>query len=176
MKTTTSWRIFRKKDGNIWSDYYLPFRIVRFSISENSFEVVMTNLDPENFPSEELKPLCGMRQGIETAFRELKYTIGLLHFHAKKWSTYAGKLLPDSSCTTFPNGLPRTQPFKKQTENTLVKPIFLLRYRFADNSFPVMYLHQMLKLSSGGIFLPFVPAEAGLGIWPLKKRSSSFIG
>ena len=25
-----------------------------------------------------------MRWGIETAFRELKYTIGLLHFHAKK--------------------------------------------------------------------------------------------
>ena len=28
--------------------------------------------------------LYGMRWGIETAFRELKYTIGLLHFHAKK--------------------------------------------------------------------------------------------
>ena len=31
-----------------------------------------------------LKQLYAMRWGIETAFRELKYTIGLLHFHAKK--------------------------------------------------------------------------------------------
>ena len=72
----------RKHDP--FSSYYLPFRIVRFPISENSFEVVITNLDPENFSSEELKRLYGMRWGIETAFRELKYTIGLLHFHAKK--------------------------------------------------------------------------------------------
>ena len=35
---------------------------------------------------------------------------------------------------------------KKQAENTLVKPIFLLQHRFADNSFLAMYLHQMLKL------------------------------
>ncbi len=72
----------RKHDP--FSSYYLPFRVVRFPISENSFEVVITNLDPERFPPEELKLLYGMRWGIETAFRELKYTIGLLHFHAKK--------------------------------------------------------------------------------------------
>ena len=62
----------------------LIFRIVRFPISENSFEVVITNLDPEGFAPEELKLLYGMRWGIETAFRELRYTIGLLHFHTKK--------------------------------------------------------------------------------------------
>ena len=28
--------------------------------------------------------LYNMRWGLETSFRELKYTIGLLHFHAKK--------------------------------------------------------------------------------------------
>lgn len=32
----------------------------------------------------ELKNLYNMRWGIETSFRELKYTVGLLHFHAKK--------------------------------------------------------------------------------------------
>lgn len=64
--------------------YSLPFRIVRFRISDDSFETVVTNLDAETFPPHELKRLYNMRWGIETSFRELKYTIGLLHFHAKK--------------------------------------------------------------------------------------------
>ena len=49
-----------------FSAYYLPFRIVRFPISENSL-------------------------------------LGCCIFTQKRWSTYARKLLPDSSCTTFPN-------------------------------------------------------------------------
>ena len=64
--------------------YYLPFRIVRFKISDSCYETVITNLETETFPSGELKRLYGMRWGIETSFRELKYTVGLLHFHAKK--------------------------------------------------------------------------------------------
>ena len=64
--------------------YYLPFRVVRFKISESSYETVITNLDEAEFSPDELKRLYGMRWGIETSFRELKYTVGLLHFHAKK--------------------------------------------------------------------------------------------
>ena len=64
--------------------YQLPFRIVRFKITDGIFETVVTNLAPRQFPSDELKKLYNMRWGIETSFRELKYTVGLLHFHAKK--------------------------------------------------------------------------------------------
>ena len=64
--------------------YQLPFRVVRFPIAENSFETVVTNLPLDSFPPSELKKLYALRWGIETSFRELKYTIGLLHFHAKK--------------------------------------------------------------------------------------------
>ena len=55
-----------------------------FKISDTAYETVITNLDSESFPPDELKRLYGMRWGIETSFRELKYTVGLLHFHAKK--------------------------------------------------------------------------------------------
>lgn len=64
--------------------YALHFRIVRFKITEDTYETVITNLDPFAFPPKELKKLYNMRWGIETSFRELKYTVGLLHFHAKK--------------------------------------------------------------------------------------------
>jgi IS4 transposase len=72
----------KKSDPTIM--YSLPFRIVRFSITEDTYEVVVTDFDREIFPSQTLKELYSMRWGIETSFRDLKYTIGLLHFHSKK--------------------------------------------------------------------------------------------
>ena len=72
----------RKHDPTIF--YTLSFRIVRFPITETTFETVITNLNVDDFPPEELKKIYFMRWGIETSFRELKYTVGLQHFHAKK--------------------------------------------------------------------------------------------
>ncbi len=72
----------RKHDPPVF--YTLSFRIVRFPISDCSFETVITNLDSTAFPASELKKLYAMRWGIETSFRELKYTVGTQHFHAKK--------------------------------------------------------------------------------------------
>lgn len=72
----------RKFDPTVF--YKLPFRIVRFQIADGVFETVVTNLGKSAFPASELKLLYNMRWGIETSFRELKYTVGLLHFHAKK--------------------------------------------------------------------------------------------
>ncbi len=66
------------------SFYKLSFRIVRFRISGDSFETVVTNLPADTFPPAELKLLYARRWGIETSFRQLKYTLGLVQFHAKK--------------------------------------------------------------------------------------------
>jgi len=62
----------------------LQFRIVRFRVSDDLTETVITNLDRDQFPAEDLKALYFRRWGIESSFRKLKYTLGLLHFHAKK--------------------------------------------------------------------------------------------
>lgn len=64
--------------------YDLHFRIVRFPISDSMCETIITNLDDKEFPLPEIKKLYAMRWGIETSFRSLKHTLGLLHFHAKK--------------------------------------------------------------------------------------------
>ena len=64
--------------------YPFSFRIVRFNISEGSTETLITNLDRNSFPAEELKHLYHLRWGIETSFRQLKYTIGLSLFQSKK--------------------------------------------------------------------------------------------
>lgn len=64
--------------------YEMNIRIVRFPISENSYECIITNLPRNEFSSEEIKWLYQKRWGIETSFRELKHAIGLTRFHAKK--------------------------------------------------------------------------------------------
>lgn len=64
--------------------YTLFFRVLRFPITQDTYECIITNLDSEEFPPEEIKKLYGWRWGIERSFRELKYTIGLTNFHAKK--------------------------------------------------------------------------------------------
>lgn len=66
------------------SFYPMSFRVVRFKIADNSYETIITNLDALEFPPDEIKKLYAMSWGIETSFRELKYTIGLVNFHAKK--------------------------------------------------------------------------------------------
>lgn len=64
--------------------YPISLRIIRFRLSDGSYECIVTNLPADTFPPEEIKKLYHLRWGVETAFRELKYTVGLVNFHCKK--------------------------------------------------------------------------------------------
>ena len=64
--------------------YNLNFRIVRITIAEGFIETLVTNLPVDDYPPDKLKHIYNMRWGIETSFRSLKHTVGLLHFHSKK--------------------------------------------------------------------------------------------
>lgn len=62
--------------------YYLSFRVVRFKLTEYSYEVLLTNLSEDEFSVVDLKELYAMRWGIETSFRDLKYSLDLSYFHS----------------------------------------------------------------------------------------------
>lgn len=64
--------------------YTIKFRIARFSIDDDSYEMLVTNLERSEFSAKDLKEIYHLRWGIETSFRELKYAIGLTSFHARK--------------------------------------------------------------------------------------------
>lgn len=64
--------------------YPLSFRVVRFEITPGKYECIVTNLENGEFSSDEIKQLYQMRWGIETSFRELKYSLGLVNLHSKK--------------------------------------------------------------------------------------------
>ena len=77
----------KEKKGITW-DFESPFtmtlRVVRFKITDNTYETIVTSLNRFAFPTNKIKELYHLRWGIETSFRELKYAIGLVNFHAKK--------------------------------------------------------------------------------------------
>lgn len=71
-------------DYGSYNTYELTFRIVRFPVSESTYECIVTNLPRDEFPAERIKELYHSRWGIESSFRKLKYTIGLSNFHSYK--------------------------------------------------------------------------------------------
>ena len=74
----------KSKHSDPPSFFQLHFRLVRLEVIPGKFEVLITNLPTDSFPPVKLKYLYSLRWGIETSFRSLKYTIGLLFFHSKK--------------------------------------------------------------------------------------------
>ncbi|MFR5583547.1 MAG: transposase [[Clostridium] scindens] len=78
------------------------FALSVFQYQRMHIEVVVTNLDKKDFPSELLKQLYAERWECETSFQSLKYTIGLLHFHSKKVEHILQEIYADLSCITFP--------------------------------------------------------------------------
>ncbi len=64
--------------------FRLGVRVIRFPINELEYECLITNLENDEFSSEELQRIYKLRWGIEGSFRDLKYTIDLLSFHSKQ--------------------------------------------------------------------------------------------
>lgn len=64
------------------SPYPMTLRVVRFLLDTGEYETLAMNL-PRSFTLPEIKELYHARWGIETAFRELKYSIGLINLHGK---------------------------------------------------------------------------------------------
>lgn len=66
------------------SDYYeMEFRVVRVQLPNGTYECIVTNLSREEFSAEDLREMYCLRWAIENAYRDLKYTVDMLHFHGK---------------------------------------------------------------------------------------------
>ena len=64
--------------------YKMSLRVVRFKITDDTYECLVTNLTRDEFDLTEQKKMYHMRWDIETAFKVLKYIIGMISFHSKK--------------------------------------------------------------------------------------------
>lgn len=70
--------------GDHPSIYFVEFRVVRIKLSDGNYECLITNLPEWEFTPEKLKEIYHLRWSVETAFRHLKYAVGMMNFHAKK--------------------------------------------------------------------------------------------
>jgi len=61
----------------------MTIRFVRVEVEPGIFECFATNLLQNEFSTEQIKEIYRLRWGIETSFRELKHTIGLMKLHSK---------------------------------------------------------------------------------------------
>ena len=61
----------------------MNLRVVRFKISPDTYETIITSLNPFEFPLKEIKKLYHKRWMIETGFRWLKYAVSGVNFHGK---------------------------------------------------------------------------------------------
>lgn len=71
-------------DFSVRDEYSVSFRVCRFMLPSGNYECLITNLPSSRFSVSELKEIYRLRWGIETSFRELKYSVGMMYFHARK--------------------------------------------------------------------------------------------
>ena len=71
------------------SPYPMKLRVCRFLLDNGEFETVATSL-PRSFSLDDIRELYHLRWGIETSFRDLKYTLGLVNLHGKS-DAFAGQ-------------------------------------------------------------------------------------
>ena len=62
----------------------LRLRVLKFPISDHSFEYIVTNLPLYAFSLQTIKDLYHVRWNLETAFRHLKYAGNMVHIHSLK--------------------------------------------------------------------------------------------
>lgn len=110
-------------------DYELSTRFVRFQLKDGSYVTLATSLSEQDFPPEVLAEIYHMRWGIETSYREVKHSLGMVYWHSKKaacitqevyahlimynFSMYiAADLKPEQQRSKYPMQINFTQAFK----------------------------------------------------------------
>ena len=119
------------------------FRVVRFKLRTGGYESIITNLDRVKFPPDSIKELYNMRWGIETSFRELKYTIGLSMLHAKKMDSIlqeiSARLIMYNFCEVIVNSIIISQKNRKYSYKvnfTIAVDICIQFFRYRGNDPP----------------------------------------
>jgi hypothetical protein len=107
-------------------DYHeYSFRLVRLKLSENSYEVLLTNLPETEFPMSDLKELYHLRWGVETAFRQLKYDDCSSFSNTRKKVAAIGEIILSlifhNICTSVLVAFGRTRFSKSKNRKLLYK-------------------------------------------------------
>jgi len=137
----------------------MSFRLVRFKITDNSYETIITNLNQTDFTPEEIKELYHKRWGIETSFRELKYAVGLTNFHAKKVEYIVQEIYARLIIYNF---------------SEMITSHVIIRYRDRQYSYQVNFtvaIHICKRFFRNNVLTPDVEALIQKNILPIRPGS-----
>lgn len=98
------------------SPYPMKFRVVRFLLKTGEYETLVTSL-PRSFTLAEIRELYHARWGIETAFRELKYGVGLVNLHGKKDEFVMQEIYTAMIISNFCNRITGQVVLEKKNDN-----------------------------------------------------------
>ena len=99
-KKSTEGSKTRRSRWDFPSPYQMCFRICRFLLDNGEFETVATSLPP-SFTLADIRELYHLRWGLETAFRDLKYTLGLVNLHGRSDAFAEQELYADLTAFNF---------------------------------------------------------------------------
>ena len=120
--------------------YYLSFRVVRFKLTEDTYEVLLTNLTEDEFSVSELKELYAMRWGIETSFRDLKYSLALSYFHSKKTENILQEVFARLTMYNFAELITSHVVVKQKSRKHLYKINFAANCTYLPQFLPEKYI------------------------------------
>ena len=101
------------------SPYHMKFRVVRILLDSGEYETLATSL-PRSITAEEIRELYHARWGIETAFRELKYSIGLVNLHGKKDAFVMQEIFSAMLMNNFTSRIASEVALKQEGHNSLM--------------------------------------------------------
>lgn len=114
--------------------YEMSFRILRFPISEGNYECIVTNLPASGFDMDTIKRIYHMRWGIETSYRELKHSSGLLFFHSKKEELIHQEIFAHLTMYNFSHAVLTHMGLLKECSKHKYKPNQTLAIKLCKNS------------------------------------------
>lgn len=99
------------------SPYQMKLRVLRFQLDTGEYETLVTTL-PRSITIYEIRELYHARWGIETAFRELKYGLGLTNLHGKSDDFVRQELWAAMTMANFCNRIIGTVELPKRRKAT----------------------------------------------------------
>lgn len=154
--------------------YPLSFRLIRFSLPDGSSETLLTDLPREQFPLAALKQLYARRWGIETSFRKLKYTVGLLHFHGRKTDFVMQELYARLTMYNYAQAIIATEVQEKGSKKYVYQVNFttafhicrdFLRGAVSPRTLSALLRRHLLPVRPGRSFLRRLHTNTGITFW-----------
>jgi hypothetical protein len=146
--------------------YEMDLRVVRFKITDTTYECIITNLDRTLFPVGVIKELYHLRWSIETSFRELKYVVGMNAFHSKNRESIKQEIYAKLVLYNFSQRIIRTIKPKKVKDTA--KHVYQINYTRA-----FVIIRKYLKYKKGGKEPPDIESILAKKIEPIRKERSN---